>query len=235
MKKIKILKETPFHKEGTELSLSDFIMYYPVMVKQSNYDEKILTDYLKNERELCINYPAEKASHPLIGKFFEVIEYPQWAINEWVWHEKLSLAMRVSDKRPDKMWPNEITSAAANEYTDTYKRKATEKEIDDNILVLVALYFGDNDDTINSLLVGRNVCYYYHNNIWKGVTGVREVVEHYFKYLNMTFPTVSIHSPIEKEEPLKYSCSYEGLTVGCQHLSHETLLKIHTMMNRVKV
>ena len=86
MRKIKILAETPFHKVGTELSLSDFIMYYPVMVKQSNYDEKILTDYLKNERELCINYPAEKASHPLItpliGKFFEVIEYPQWAIDE---------------------------------------------------------------------------------------------------------------------------------------------------------
>ena len=215
MKKIKVLKETPFNKEGAIISIKEFKDKYNYVFsseKNDVFDEEIIM-YLNKERECVLKSPETTASYPLIGTFFEVVdEKDPFKEGDWVWNEKLEEAYQVV-KHTDDMWPNQCTINAANTY-EVWKRKATQEEIEQSRLTI----FQSNNITI---LVGVNRLYVLYTNLWKIVKYAREIITAYFEI-------------IEKSNlggVFKYPVNFNGVSVGCVVLAHNDLVQIANIMN----
>lgn len=211
--KIKVLKDTPFDKAGTELSISDFRIKYNYICTNDVSNSKLIA-YLKNEWELQNSYYSDST----IANWFEVIEVPTYnfGMGSWVWHEELKQAFCVMPFSNDRKWrPNYVSFEAANSYTGTYKRKATQEEID--YYDLVSYCDGD-------VLIGRYKCY-YHINTWKELVGVQRNVATYIiaiKNLSNINYLVQDSSEISNE----FKCTFNGLKVGCKTVSHDDVIKI---------
>lgn len=86
-KLIKILKDTPFHKAGVELSVVDFRAAYGWICTSTTSNDQLIK-YL--ESEWLLNQPKEYQKH--IGEWFQVIEKfelePLVFIHEDLWYVK---------------------------------------------------------------------------------------------------------------------------------------------------
>jgi len=86
-KLIKILKDTPFHKSGTELSIPDFRAAYGWICTNTTTNEE-LVKYIESEWKFNQTKPYQKA----IGEWFQVIEKfeeePLCFVHEDLWYVK---------------------------------------------------------------------------------------------------------------------------------------------------
>jgi hypothetical protein len=73
MKLIKILKDTPFHRAGNELTIDEFKVIYAQICSQSATDDELL-NYIEQEWD-CQN--KGKLSTNQIGDWFKVVEKPE--------------------------------------------------------------------------------------------------------------------------------------------------------------
>ena len=214
--RIKILKDTPFHKKDTKLTIEDFRAVYNWICVNSVSDED-LVKYIKD----YTSHPQLKVAEGNISDWFGVIEEYDYVyrVGDWVWHEQLKRAFCVVIHNAENLYgkdfkPNYVTFEAANQNAGTtYKRKATQEEID----MFDLRFFCDK-----RILVGQTKCYYY-SNTWKELKGVRANVEIYMAALK------SIMSPIYVSKitpPITYDCKLNGIKVGCLSISHEEILEI---------
>lgn len=217
--RIKILKDTPFHKKDTKLTVDDFRAdYNTICVSTVSNDE--LVEYIKdyNSHPQLTTMSSRRVAEGNISEWFGVVqEYDYvYRVGDWVWHEELKKAFCVlysnSDIDRKEFKPNCVTFEAANQYASTtYKRKATQEEIDRFDLT----FFCDK-----RILVGRTECYYY-NNTWKKLTGVKENVSKYMTALNSMRPIAWNLS-----HPISHECRLNGMKVGCINIPHEEVVKI---------
>ena len=159
---IKILKDTPFDRAGTELSISDFRLKYSYVCSKDTPDSALIA-YLKHEKILQDCYYTDNAT----GNWFEVVEIddtPKFKEGDWVWHEEKREAFQVVIHDLNYFQPDFVTVEAANKYTDTWKRLATKEEIENFKLVP---YLN------KKVLIGKMKCYYF-DNIWREIIGVYE-------------------------------------------------------------
>ena len=205
--KIKVLKDTPFHKKGIELSVTDFRQVYSYICSSS----------VSNEHLIC--YLKDYKSHPqfltpqgvCVSEWFEVVQVYEYIyrVGDWVWHKERKKAFCVMTHLAGKDWkPNYVSFEAANQYQSIYTRKATQEEIDDNDLVL----FCDKQ-----VLIGRKQSYYY-NNTWKELSMVTTTIK---KYIS----SIKSYTDIGCQET-SWECKPNGLKVGCTTISHEEILQI---------
>jgi hypothetical protein len=93
-KLIKILKDTPFHKADTELSIIDFRAAYGWICTNTTTNEQLIK-YIESEHKTIWNTskpPAGKEYQLLIGEWFQVIEKfeeePLVFVHEDLWYVK---------------------------------------------------------------------------------------------------------------------------------------------------
>jgi hypothetical protein len=72
MKKIKILKDTPFHKKGDEIKVKEFRRFYTAVCSNNTDDDELLA-FLTRERS---NYILKKEDCTL-GEWFQVNSEPE--------------------------------------------------------------------------------------------------------------------------------------------------------------
>lgn len=212
--KIKILKDTPFDLTDTEMSINEFRMKYGYICSNDVSDDDLI-DYLETYK----SYPAlSQTTRYIVADWFGVVKMPEnnFRVGDWVWHENLQRAFLVMIHIVGKEWkPNYVSFEAADKFVNTYKRKATQEEIDYNDLV----YYADK-----TVLIGQYTCYYY-NNVWKELIGVSRLVNQYMqasKNLSQISSLVNTTSEIEHT----YDTSLFGVKVGCTHVSHEEMILI---------
>lgn len=94
MKKIKILKDTPFHKEGSLLSIIDFRAAYGWICTSTTTDEELIK-YIKTEWKTIwatSKPPANREYQLHIGEWFEIVEIfeeePLVFVHEDLWYVK---------------------------------------------------------------------------------------------------------------------------------------------------
>jgi len=208
--KIKILKDTPFDRTSTMLSITEFREKYRYLINSDNSDEFVvhyltsgyLNDYLGTE----------------LNKWFEVVEIPEnnFRVGDWVWHEGSKQAFVVMIHQVGKEWkPNHVSFEAANDFTEIYKRKATQAEINYYDLVHYAE---------KTILIGQYKSYYY-NNIWKELIGISKLILQYIEASkNLSQISVLVNNTSEVEH--SYTTTLSGITVGCKHVPHQEVLLI---------
>ena len=214
---IKILENTPIHSKNTIISIEDFRKYYPTIVNTHNTDE-FLINYLKQgykNDSLNIDY----------SKWFEIVEIKKnsFKVGDWVWHEKEQRAFTIVHWTVDnsfcKEWkPNYITLDAANDFTETYRRLATQKEIE---------YYNLHSFCNGQVLIGEYKCYYF-SNIWKELRGVQGNIKHYFDCYKKHTAKISVHYSDSIENT--WLCTFNGLKVGCKIISHEEVVLIANIL-----
>lgn len=178
--KIKELKDTPFHKKGEEITDVEFFLNYP---KLNISDYKILG--VKND-----NFD-----------FFKVLVEHKFKISDWVFNEKMGVALQISFATDGYEWfPNACAICAVREFPDTYKRLATKNEIANAALVVMA---GDRN-----ILIGLNQIWYF-NYRWVAVKNAWPVIVEYQSKNKLYEPKVCI---ADKEFVVKPN----GLRVGCK-------------------
>lgn len=205
-KKIKVLKDTPFDKKDTLLTLEEWRERYSYIVHKQNSDE-FLINYLQR------GYKNDFFSS-LIEGYFEVIEN-EFKVGDWVWNEKFKIAYFVVKNSYKGWFPNECTLAAVNENPNIYKRKATEKEIE---------YYHLESFCNKKVLVGQSGCYYLAA-FWKELKGVKYNIE---KYLQISKELGEICT-----DELSWKCNINGLKVGCIEISHADVLKIAKILKLI--
>ena len=206
--RIKILRDTPFHIANTVISISDYRKQYPLIVNEFNSDTYLLNNLILH--------------NPKLKDWFEVVEIPvnNFRVGDWVWHEKLKRAfcVVVHNINAEQMKPDYVTYEAANSFTEIYKRKATQEEINYDEL----LWFCDK-----KVLIGIRESYYYHN-VWKKLFGITQAVTGYLEALKCIEQRMSVGYligdtiNIEKE----YALTLPGLKVGCMLIEHNEVIKI---------
>ena len=219
--KIKILKDTPFDVAGTELSISEFRLKYNYICTRAIDDIEL------------INYLHSYTSHPqlkqtikfTINDWFKVIILtPQFESGDWVWHEKLHVAMEVT-MYCTGMLPNQVTKDAANTYEDTYKRQATQQEIDQYRLVPYH----------NGLYLVNSFAVYVYSNIWKEITNFKIILNKYFRqnnFSNLKLELIFPYPACEKNRTIsKFNVVSGGLTIDNVYLSHADLVAINKQLN----
>lgn len=217
MKKIKVLKETPFNKQGAIISIKEFKdKYNYVFSSEENdiLDDEIIT-YLNKERECVLKSPETTASYPLIGTFFEVIDVEEpFKVGEWVWHEKLKEAFQIIKYEGQCLWPNHATLGAVTQYTDTWKRRATEQEYINSVL---HYFYIDS----HPVLVGKNKVY-VKVNTWKEVIHAKQII---FNYVNKEHKLglVRIGDRV-------FEAYDSGITIGCVTIPSDVIKRIREIM-----
>lgn len=211
--KVKILNDTPFDFAGDELTISDFRLKYGYICSNDVTDEELI-QYLREYQ----NNPVTRTCQQSVAGWFEVIEIPtnNLRVGDWVWHEGLKKAFCVTVYSSEsKYWrPNYVSFEAANKFVDTYKRKATQKEID---LFNLSLFCDDR------VLIGRAACYYY-DGAWKQLTGVKDNVLNYINSINGYRDMSTLNSDNEIQN--FWTCTPNGLKIGCMSISHDEVIKI---------
>lgn len=207
MSNIKILQDTPFDKANTILSIEAFRLKYYYLINIHN-SEYFLINYLKE------GWKNDNIDTDL-SKWFEVIE-TGFKVGDWVWHEGVNKAFTIviDNCQTKEFRPNYCTLGATNAFPKIYTRLATKEEIDYYKLVS----FCDG-----SVLVGQSKCYYF-NNVWKELTGVQANIKRYLE--SFKEPTDKIKVIYEGQEVNKWLCTFNGLKVGCQVISHEEIMQI---------
>lgn len=208
MQKIKISRDTPFNLAGEEVSILEFRQKYGYICSQYLSDEKLI-NYLENDRSY----------------WFEVIRPKNnFRIGDWVWHEGLKKAFCVMPFDSGiNFRPNYVTLEAANDYEETYKRKATPEEIKNNNFYL----------TCNgSVLIGKNESFYF-NNIWKPLIGVISVISSYICANKEYFANADIRQKAydSEDSERKWDCKLAGVKVGCTLILHEEIVNIAQFLN----
>jgi hypothetical protein len=203
--KIKVLKDTPFDNAGTILGIDQFRFRYNYIHAKSVDDDEII-EYLKKDKSF--------------EKWFEVIEIPtnNFRVGDWVWHEgkKKAFCVVTGNHDSDPKWwkPNYVSFAAANQFTETYKRKATQNEI--NYYDLVS--FCDK-----RVLIGQSECYYF-SNVWKPLIGVYKAIANYITASKNYFEISTLKDSTEIEA--SWECTLNGLKIGCTKVEHKEVIEI---------
>jgi hypothetical protein len=208
--KIKVLKDTPFDVKNTILSLDEFRLKYGYLISSDNSDQFVIS-YLKNG---FLNDHHDIT----LSKWFEVVEIPEnsFRVGDWVWHEDLKRAFCIMIHCIGKEWrPNYISLDAAHQFVDTFKRKATQEEINYYDLVVYAE---------KSILIGQYKSYYF-NVVWKELIGISRVLLQYIE-LNKNLSQISILVGNTSEVDQTYITTLSGIIVGCKHVPHQELLLI---------
>ena len=209
---IKILQNTPFDKANTILSIEEFRLKYKYLINPGNSDY-FLVNYLRGDYK---NYSLDVN----LSEWFEVIELDSFKCGDWVWHEgiKRAYTIVIDSSTIKEFRPNCCTLNSVNANPQIYKRLATKEEI----------AYSDLDSFCDgSVLIGQYKCYYF-NNVWKELTGVRENIVHYLKCFKE--PTDKIKVMYQGEEQNKWLCTFNGLKVGCQVISHEEVIQIANIL-----
>ena len=209
--KIKVLKDTPFHKKDDLISIKDFKEVYNY-VSSKYVKDKELINYLIKEYQLeqeCLKYG--------IGTWFQVVEDNSFKVGDWVWNELMKQALYIveGNKYGKEWYPNMCTINAVNGTPETYKRKATQEEIDCYTL---------ESFCNKTVLIGKYKCFYFHN-VWKPLTGVRYNIE---KYLQISKELGDVYT-----SDSTWKSKLNGLKVGCTEISHEDILKIAKILKLV--
>lgn len=212
--KVKILKDTPFDREGESITLKEFRNRYGYVFTDDTSDSE-LVEFLKTERKLQLESPF----HHQIGDWFEVIELSskKFSMGDWVWHEQLKSAFCVMPYIPnDQQWrPNHVSFDAANNNVDIYKRKATQAEINDADL----MSYLDG-----AVLIGRTRAY-YHDNVYKEINGIQRTISLYIQKTNH-LPAFKPFDFPSDDRLNGWSIQFLGLKVGCKEIPHEDIIKM---------
>lgn len=215
--KIKILQDTPTDNAYTILSLSEFRNRYCYLINKDNSDEFIINyltkGYLSDHHDIDLS------------KWFEIIEvnYNNFKVGDWVWHEGEQKAFTVVThfSTLEKEWkPNYCSVEAANNYVDTYKRKATQEEI---------AYYDLHSFCDGKILIGNYKCY-YHNNTWKDLIGIHKNITAYLG-ITKTFSEVSTLKQYSSDIEATWQCKPNGLKVGCFEVKHDEVINIAKRLN----
>lgn len=213
---IKVLQDTPFDKAYTILSIDEFRARYNHLVNKHNSDD-FLINYLTK------GYKSDRYDIDL-SKWFEIIEKKlnNFKAGDWIWHKGEKRAYTVVTWRGlDKSWrPNYCSVEAANSCTETYKRKATQEEIDFYDLTAVC---------DNNVLIGHYKCYYF-NNVWKDLIGVYKNISAYLGIIKQ-FHDVSTLKQSSSDLENTWNCTPNGLKVGCYKLDHDDVIFIAKKLN----
>ena len=204
MKKIKVLKDTPFDKKDTLLTPEEFSKKYNYVYVREKTDLQLFT-YLEQEYKLEQETPKYG-----IGSWFQVVEDNSFKIGDWVWNELMKQALYIveGNKYGKEWYPNMCTINAVNENPEICRRKATQEEID---------FYNLESFCNEKVLIGQFRCYYFHN-VWKPLTGVRYNIE---KYLQISKELGEVYT-----SDSTWNSRLNGLKVGCTEISHEDILKI---------
>jgi hypothetical protein len=211
---IKVLKDTPFDKANTILSLKEFRERYTYIFNKDNSDQFVI-DYLniKNKSIPDLIYLRE---------FFELKtkDINDFKVGDWVWNEKMEEACTVViSGNINKEWrPNYATIDAVNRYTNAYKRLATPEEIQKYDLHS----FCDGE-----VLIGQHKCYYF-NTVWKELIGVKENILHYVDSFKISTDWIKVM--YNNSEESKWLCTLNGLKVGCKEISHQEIIQISNIL-----
>lgn len=216
--KIKILKDTPFDTEKDTLSIADFRLKYGFICANGVTDNELI-DYLKE----CKSHNSLKQTDKYWpSDWFEVIEsINNFVSGDWIWHEENKIAYTVVHYEEDKKWrPNYCSLEAANSFTDTYRRKATQEEI--NKFNLTSFCDGQ-------ILIGKYKNYYF-NSVWKELGNVEKNITQYINSLQKFDP---INVLTNRDTETSWLCEFNGLRVGCTKISHDEVMKIAACLNLV--
>jgi hypothetical protein len=206
---IKILKDTPFDKKYTVLSLEAFRLKYNYLINTHNSDI-FLINYLKYEYlkdNLDIN----------LADWFEVIEIQnKFKIGDWVWNETIKQALLVvRDNKSIELKPNYCTLDAVNNNPKIYKRLATNEESE--YYDLISFCNGD-------VLISPYKCYYFHI-IWRDLIGVEKNITKYLQ-IQKEFNDISTFRQYSSDIDQTWSCIPNGLKIGCKEIKHSEIMQI---------
>jgi hypothetical protein len=212
---IKVLKDTPFDKANTILSLKEFRERYTYIFNKDNSDQFVI-NYLTE------GYISDYNDRPF-RSFFEVIakDINDFKVGDWVWHQKLQEACNVvisGSLLSKESRPNYATIDAVNGHPDIYKRLATPEEIQKYKLHS----FCDGE-----VLIGQHKCYYF-NTVWKELIGVKENILHYINYFKISTGWIKVM--YNNSEESKWLCTLNGLKVGCKEISHQEIMHISNIL-----
>lgn len=211
--KIKILKETYVHSEGSIIDMDEFRKHYPTAVHKDNSDT-FLVKYSQGEIKDDFNSN--------LSKFFEVIreDIRVFQIGDWVWHEVREQAYLVvynTDVNSKLYRPNHISIYSANYCTDFYKRLATPEEIKNFTL---------HEFCNSRLLISKFKCYFCAENQWVEVCFIHYNIRLYLKgfgKVNYVYKG-GISEPGFKVRPM-------GITVSCIALSDPDVRNIAELLD----
>lgn len=207
---IKILKDTPFDKKDTVLSIEAFRLKYNYLINTHNSDV-FLVSYL-NGGYLKYNLDTD------LSEWFEVIEIrDSFKAGDWVWHEgeKKAYTIVIDSNQTKEFRPNYCTLAAVNACPGIYKRLATTDEI---------CYYNLFSYCDGQILIGEHKCYYF-NNVWKELITIHKNITKYIQY-QKEFYTVSTLKQFSSEIEATWSCVPNGLKVGCMEIPHNEVIEI---------
>lgn len=213
---IKILKDTPFDKAYTVLSLEEFRNRYSYLINTHSSDE-FLVEYIKGR------YKRDHLDIKL-SDWFEVAELRDtFKLGDWAWHEDLKRAFQVTPHSTTKyFFPNHCSFEAVNLYTKTYIRKASPSEI---------VYDSLTEFCHGKVLIGQYKCYYF-NDVWRELIGIHK---HITKYAQSIKEYTEISALIQgcSDIDASWSCNPNGLKVGCMEISHEDVLRMGRILKLI--
>ncbi len=207
---IKILKETPFDKKDTVLSIEAFRLKYNYLINTYNSDV-FLASYL-NGGYLKDNLDTN------LSEWFEVIEIKDsFKAGDWVWHEgeKKAFTIVIDSSQSKEFRPNYCTLGAVETCPGIYKRLATKEEIDYYDLVS----FCDG-----SILIGQYKCYHF-THVWLDLIGIHKNIAKYLQ-IQKEFSIVSNLKQFSSEIAATWSCVPNGLKVGCKEITHNEVIEM---------
>ena len=210
MKKIKVLKDTPFHKKDEVIDANTFGSYYNGAIIKPMKEWDII-QWLEKENKLEQENPRYG-----IGSWFQVVEDTSFKVGDWVWNELMKQALYIveGNKYGKEWYPNMCTINAVNENPEICRRKATQEEID---------FYNLESFCNEKVLIGQFCCYYFHN-VWKPLVGISRNISTYIN--TVYFQDIGVLKQNSSETELTYNCRINGLKVGCTEISHEDILKI---------
>jgi len=206
--KIKILKDTPFNKAGDEIPISEFRLRYSYICT-SNVTDKELSNYLYN--------PPIK-----LKPWFLTIIKETFELGDWVWHEDLQQAFKVVrfSTYNKTFHPNHATIEGVNSNPNTYKRKATEDEIN---------YYRLHEFCGGDILISKYKPYYF-SHIWKELEDFRSNIQ---MYLKTNLLPIKLKDGFNNNDfgSFQYPCKLNGILVGCMHIPHDEIIRISKILN----
>lgn len=211
---IKVLKDTPFDKRHTILSIEDFRKKYTYLINAHNTDS-FLISYLQVGRK-------NDSLDVDLTEWFEVIELTNtFEIGDWVWHEDLKKAFKAVDVLESKAFQPDFASIdAINSYTNVWKRLAKEEEI---------TYWKLHPFCDGTILVGLSDCYFYKNT-WRKLLNVPYNIQKYIAHQKLN-KEVFVMQSASSEIEVNYPCTPNGLKVGCVEVSHSDIIKMAGILN----
>lgn len=213
MSKIKILKDTPFDKKGTLLSIADFRLKYSYVCTKSTSDDDLVT-YLRKERELY----QLKGGLEVIGQWFSV-EKETFKVGDWVWHEQNEQAYEIVEEpysNPFSWHPHSCTINAVEDYPGIYQRLATAEEIDR----FKFLMFKER-----KFIVSKACCYHF-NYIWNTVLTEDVIV-------NLKNVLSSFVNKVTHIDGTNYhhTVAVNSIRIGCKVFTRDEILSIANYLN----